>query len=599
MLFSAITLAWMSTDRDRLEILTNGGTPQQQRYAEIVLPVRTGQANLLLCSLLIANVAVNAGLVSVLSEATSVPVGFGIASALILIFGELIPQLYVSRIALAVSANTVWLVKLLIVITGIISWPLSKIVDFVAGEEVAHYMTRDELREMLTLHGKNVEGHAAKIMSGALDLSGKTVKDVMTPISDVYRLEINKALDFNVLLDVFNSGYSRIPCYDSKLKSDPTRGLLFVKDLILIDPKDAIPLNTLLKLYGRPAVHVFPDIPLSKMLEMFKSGKSHLAIVHDVNNEGDGDPFYEELGVITLEDIIEEILQDNIVDETDVYVDIHEKQKVLNRKVPDVSALHGGLRRKLPGSYLSPQELSAVYFHLRGNVDAFKPGVSELTPRAIRKMLQSCEVVQVIMNEQKLPGGKGYSELSLSRKPHQHQGFVDIKRGGHYLYVNGKTTEFMTVVLEGRVRITAGRDGFVSEAGKWAVFCPHAFMGISWDTKAKAVREPSAFRPDFSARAVSNVRVLRVTRSQYMEAMKMSKAEDEVQKNRSGEDEKGAGEIGDDDRKSISNMLTAGSIIGDRNSIDTNSPSPRDLERAAGVDQGHLESKDTNPKRTI
>jgi len=522
MLFSGLTLAWMSTDRDRLEILANGGTPVQRRYAEQVVPLRTGQANLLLVSLLLANVAVNGGLVAILADATTIPIGFGIASALILIFGELIPQLYVSRIALAVSAKTVWLVKLVIVLTGIVSWPISKLIDYLVGEEVSHYMTKDELRELVTLHrGKGVEKNAAKIMSGALDLSGKTVKEVMTPISDVYRLEINKALNFNVLLDVFNSGYSRIPCYDSKRKSDPTLGLLFVKDLILIDPKDAIPLNTLLKLYGRPAVHVFPDTPLSKMLELFKSGKSHLAIVHDVNNEGDGDPYYEEIGVITLEDIIEEILQDDIVDETDVYVDVHEKQKVLGRKVLDVSALHGLSRRQLPFGQLTPQELSAVYFHLRGNVDIFKPEICVLTPRAIRSILAKAEVIQIHVDRK----GNQPQELSRSRAP---QALADIKKGGHYLYVNSRISEYMTVVLEGRIRITAGRDGFVSEAGKWAVFCPEVFQGIAWDAKGRKLQEPPAFKPDFSARVISNARVMRMSRQQFMEAMRQSKKEKET-----------------------------------------------------------------------
>lgn len=48
-------------------------------------------------------------------------------------------------------------------------------------------------------------------------------------------------------------------------------------------------------------------------------GKSHLAIVQRVNNEGEGDPFYEVMGIVTLEDIIEEIIKSEILDETDLY----------------------------------------------------------------------------------------------------------------------------------------------------------------------------------------------------------------------------------------------------------------------------------------
>ena len=47
------------------------------------------------------------------------------------------------------------------------------------------------------------------------------------------------------------------------------------------------------------------------------SGKSHMSFIQRVNNDGPGDPYYETLGVVTLEDIIEEIIQSEIIDETD------------------------------------------------------------------------------------------------------------------------------------------------------------------------------------------------------------------------------------------------------------------------------------------
>ena len=51
-------------------------------------------------------------------------------------------------------------------------------------------------------------------------------------------------------------------------------------------------------------------------------GKSHLAIVQKVNNEGEGDPFYEVLGLVTLEDVIEEIIKSEILDESDMYSEL-------------------------------------------------------------------------------------------------------------------------------------------------------------------------------------------------------------------------------------------------------------------------------------
>ena len=57
----------------------------------------------------------------------------------------------------------------------------------------------------------------------------------------------------------------------------------------------------------------------SATLSSVFKGKSHLAIVQRVNNEGEGDPFYEVLGIVTLEDVIEEIIKSEILDETDLY----------------------------------------------------------------------------------------------------------------------------------------------------------------------------------------------------------------------------------------------------------------------------------------
>ena len=61
-------------------------------------------------------------------------------------------------------------------------------------------------------------------------------------------------------------------------------------------------------------------------------GKSHLAIVQRVNNEGEGDPFYEVMGIVTLEDIIEEIIKSEILDETDLYLGLRTKSGQMIRE---------------------------------------------------------------------------------------------------------------------------------------------------------------------------------------------------------------------------------------------------------------------------
>lgn len=171
------------------------------------------------------------------------------------------------------------------------------------------------------------------IISGALELRKKTVAQVMTPIEDAFMLSIDAVLDFETVSEIMKSGYSRIPVYDGSHHN--VVNLLMIKDLALIDPDDNTPLRTLCEFYQNHVYSVFEDVTLDVIFKQFKSGQQgHMAFVQRVNNEGDGDPFYETVGLVTLEDVIEEMIQAEIVDETDVYMDNRSKKlcKMQSRK---------------------------------------------------------------------------------------------------------------------------------------------------------------------------------------------------------------------------------------------------------------------------
>ncbi|KAG7384239.1 hypothetical protein PHYPSEUDO_002842 [Phytophthora pseudosyringae] len=114
---------------------------------------------------------------------------------------------------------------------------------------------------------------------------------------------------------IYNSGYSRIPVWNKD--SNDVVGIIFTKDLIYVDPNQDVPLLAFARVFAVSAHRIWLDAQLGEVLSVFKMGSTHMALVYDVNNSGPGDPFYELKGLVTLEDIVEEILQSKITDETD------------------------------------------------------------------------------------------------------------------------------------------------------------------------------------------------------------------------------------------------------------------------------------------
>lgn len=114
---------------------------------------------------------------------------------------------------------------------------------------------------------------------------------------------------------IYNRGYSRIPVWNKN--PNDVVGIVFTKDLIYVDPNDNVPLIAFARVFAVAAHRIWLDAKLGEVLSVFKMGSTHMALVYDVNNSGPGDPFYELKGLVTLEDIVEEILQSKIVDETD------------------------------------------------------------------------------------------------------------------------------------------------------------------------------------------------------------------------------------------------------------------------------------------
>jgi len=316
-LMSGLTIGLMSLDLTNLEILIKGGQPKEQKYATRLINL-VRQHHLLLVTLLLGNAAAMEALPIFLEMLVSPVLAVIFSVTLVLMFGEVIPQAICTRWGLAVGYYTYWIVWVIIVICFPIAWPISKILDWVIGTDHGTFFRRAELKELVTIHqapGNNTEkennhgnnpletGEAltkeeVTIIRGALDLRNKKVFDCYVALDDVFMLDSLSLFNRQTLEKIVEVGHSRIPIYRGK--REHIVGMLFVKRILLCTLDEAISIDKL-PITRLPTVS--SSLPLYNMLNIFQTGKSHMALILD---DKDG---LTPLGIITLEDIIQELLQ--------------------------------------------------------------------------------------------------------------------------------------------------------------------------------------------------------------------------------------------------------------------------------------------------
>jgi metal transporter CNNM len=132
-----------------------------------------------------------------------------------------------------------------------------------------------------------------------LDLKEKPVGSIMTPMEDVFTLSAETILDEAMMNTILSEGYSRIPIY---AVDDPENfiGMLLVKTLITYDPEDCYRVDEF-QLATLPETR--PETSCLDIVNFFQEGKSHMVLVSE--NPGDA---HGALGVVTLEDVIEELI---------------------------------------------------------------------------------------------------------------------------------------------------------------------------------------------------------------------------------------------------------------------------------------------------
>ncbi|ETP37956.1 hypothetical protein F442_14305 [Phytophthora nicotianae P10297] len=321
---SGLTLGLMSLDKVSLNVIVRAGDRpgatndemKKAKAARRILPVRA-DSNLLLTTLVLTTVAVNSLLSILMADLTSGLVGFFVSTILILICGEIVPQSLCSRHALAIGSMFVPVVRVLRLMLYIFAKPVSCVLDRTVGEDVGTVFTKRELQKLVEIHVRQKIMHPEEgyIVRGAMRYKTKVVSDIMIPAEKLFSLPASTILNLETLKMIYNNGYSRIPVWNK----DPNDvvGIVFTKDLIYVDPNEDVPLMAFARVFAVAAHRIWLDAQLGEVLSVFKMGSTHMALVYDVNNSGPGDPFYELKGLVTLEDIVEEILQAKIIDETD------------------------------------------------------------------------------------------------------------------------------------------------------------------------------------------------------------------------------------------------------------------------------------------
>ena len=311
-LFSGLTLGLLGLDKSEVERKAKLG----DKRARKVYSVRK-KGNLLLCTLLLGNVGVNSVLAIFLGSIATGVVAVIVSTGLIVIFGEIIPQATISRYALAVGSKTTWIVKFFMIILFPICWPIAKGLDLILGEEMPTIWSRNELEEIIKLHQQSkhssIDADEQRIVLGALSFSNKSAKDVLTPRKVVFSLEENTLLDDRTLEKIKRLGFTRIPIYKKEL--DKIIGILYVKDLVGI--KKGKKAKDFCK--KRKLIKIKEEKKLDVLLNIFIKKKIHLVIVEN--------KYGEFQGIVSLEDVIEEILRVEIVDELDKIKNLQKRAK--------------------------------------------------------------------------------------------------------------------------------------------------------------------------------------------------------------------------------------------------------------------------------
>ena len=288
-----------------------------------------------LATILITNNLVNVTIIMLCNYFFDHVIDFGIAywlqflvitvllTFLLLLFGEIMPKVYAGQHALAFcrfsASGIIHLRKLF--------YPLSSILirSGLLAEKVvqkeSHVLSVDDLEQALELTDEDELRGEKNMLEGIVRFGDETAKEVMTSRQDVVDLDFRSSFS-DVLKCIVENNYSRIPVYQGSI--DNIRGILYIKDLL---PHLSKPASFRWQSLIRPPYFVPETKKIDDLLREFQENKVHIAIVVD--------EFGGTSGIITLEDVLEEIvgeINDEYDDEEKSYVRLNANTYIFEGK---------------------------------------------------------------------------------------------------------------------------------------------------------------------------------------------------------------------------------------------------------------------------
>ena len=331
-LISGAEVAFFSLTKEHLE----SEKEKISRQMEITKKLLK-QPKRLLATILITNNFINIAIVllfaligeilfsSIENQLLILLIEIGLITFLILFFGEILPKVYANRNALKFSKTMAFPIYFIDrYLLFFITLPMSKVTRFMESRllQKNNEFSIDKISQALELTAEEeTTKEEQRILKGIVNFGNTDTKQVMCPRIDLFALSQEMDLE-TIINQILQRGFSRVPVYQETI--DNVIGILYTKDLLPYLDRPNFKWQKLLK----PPFYVPENKKLDDLLKEFQNKKIHLAVVVD--------EYGGTSGVITLEDVIEEIvgdISDEFDDEELIYSKLDNRTYVFDAKI--------------------------------------------------------------------------------------------------------------------------------------------------------------------------------------------------------------------------------------------------------------------------